>query len=172
VNKVSEIWPPLRTPTSLQEFGWSLYRLWTYTLRPRALWRKVKKFYQRGVRGWSDEDTWSFDHYLTRVIVGGLAQLKEDAHGYPALLEPDPSLDALGGLCIDGPGHDVGMVRWRGILQEMITGFAADSLLQDSVQFTIEGGELYRDHELEAKLIAARSRGFDLFKEYYGALWD
>ena len=155
----------------LQEFGWTLWRLWKYTLHPHRLWREVKKFYQRGVRGWSDEDVWSFDYYLTRVIVGGLQRLKEDARGYPACLDPDSELDVLGGRVLPD-GDDGGVRRWNGLLQEMIAGFAADSLLRDDVVWTIEGGTIHRNHELEAKLNAIRDRGFALFKDYYGALWD
>ncbi len=154
-----------------ESFGWSLWRLWHYTLHPRAIWRKVVKYHQRGVRGWAQEDTWSFDYYLTQVIVGGLLDLRENSNGYPAMLEPDPVLDALGGRCIpDEP--DPRMEQWREILLDIVRGFAADSLLRDSVIYTIENDKLYRDHELEAKLLATREKGFNLFKEYYGALWD
>jgi hypothetical protein len=167
MRKVHEVKNPL------WEFRWALWRLWRYTLHPRAIWRKVKKFYQRGVRGWSDEDTWSFDHYLTRVIVGGLAQLKEDVHGYPAMLAPDAFLEPVEGRIINDAPEDDGVQRWQGILQEIIAGFAANSLLKDDhVIWTIEDDTLHRNHELEAKLIGVRDRGFALFKEFYGSFWD
>jgi hypothetical protein len=36
---------------------------------------EVRSFIQRGIRGYSDRDTWDFDTYLTDVIEGGLKHL-------------------------------------------------------------------------------------------------
>jgi len=36
---------------------------------------RVKTFIQRGMRGWSDSDTWSFDFYLAKVISEGIEHL-------------------------------------------------------------------------------------------------
>lgn len=39
---------------------------------------EIKSFIQRGIRGYSDRDTWNFNDYLTDVIIGGLIRLKKD----------------------------------------------------------------------------------------------
>lgn len=49
----------------------------------KEIYRKIKKFIQRGQRGWSDEDTWSFDYYLAEVISGGCKYLTDNSHSYP-----------------------------------------------------------------------------------------
>lgn len=147
------------------DFGWALWRLWRYTLHPRVMWRKVVRYHQRGVRGWADEDTWSFDYYLSRVIVEGLDHLRKNTHGYPSKLVPDYE------VAMEQRVED-GAQRWNQILYEIMEGFAATSLLSQSVQFTIVDDVLIRDHALEAKLLAAQELGFARFKEYYGAFWD
>jgi hypothetical protein len=49
--------------------------------------RKVKWFLQRGFRGWADCDVWDFDHYLSRVISGGLEHLSRNNHGFPCTMQ-------------------------------------------------------------------------------------
>lgn len=67
--------------------------------------RRVPRWFrskvQRANRGWSDEDTWSFDHYLSGVIAGGVARLRKDAHGYPEGESPE-SWDRILGEIVEG----------------------------------------------------------------------
>jgi len=49
----------------------------------KEIYRKIKKFIQRGKRGWSDEDTWDFDNYLSEVISGGCKHLANNLNSYP-----------------------------------------------------------------------------------------
>lgn len=56
---------------------------WLYELRPGTNWRRVKFFIQRGRRGWADCDTWSLDHYLSRVVGESVHHLAEHSHGWP-----------------------------------------------------------------------------------------
>lgn len=50
---------------------------------PKTLYRAVKRFIQRGRRGWADEDVWNLDHYLSGVIAGTLKHLADTSHSYP-----------------------------------------------------------------------------------------
>lgn len=50
---------------------------------PKYVKRFFKKNWQRARRGWSHQDTWSFDTYLARVIGEGLIHLSENAMGHP-----------------------------------------------------------------------------------------
>lgn len=43
----------------------------------------IKYFIQRGKRGYSIRDTWSFDMYLADVIGNGLMHLSKNTHGWP-----------------------------------------------------------------------------------------
>jgi hypothetical protein len=73
---------------SIYEKKW--YCHWRYFLfycwwnwieeRPRA----IKRFFQRGWRGWADEDTWNFDLYLARVIAEGVRHHKKYQCGIPS----------------------------------------------------------------------------------------
>lgn len=39
--------------------------------------RRIYWFFQRGYRGYGDNDTWDFDKYLATVILKGLKQIKK-----------------------------------------------------------------------------------------------
>ena len=43
--------------------------------------RRIYWFFQRGYRGFGDNDTWDFDNYLATVISQGLKQIKKYHHG-------------------------------------------------------------------------------------------
>lgn len=62
--------------------------------QPRFMW-------QRARRGYSEQDTWSFDGYLASVIVGGVTDLRERRIGYPSGLTPE-KWDEILGKIIDG----------------------------------------------------------------------
>jgi hypothetical protein len=51
---------------------------------PEGVYRSVKYAVQRARRGYSDRDVWSLDHYLARVLAGGLRRLADTTHGHPA----------------------------------------------------------------------------------------
>ena len=44
---------------------------------------EIKYFIQRGRRGYSDRDLWSYDFFLASIIGNGLKQLAETTHGWP-----------------------------------------------------------------------------------------
>lgn len=44
---------------------------------------EIKYFIQRGRRGYSDRDLWSYDHFLADIIGNGLKQLAKTTHGWP-----------------------------------------------------------------------------------------
>ena len=50
---------------------------------PRRAYRRTKTFYQRGKRGYAEEDVWSLDVYLARVISAATADLRDISHGFP-----------------------------------------------------------------------------------------
>lgn len=50
---------------------------------PRNRYYAFRAFYQRGTRGWSDQDVWSLDDYLAKVMGESIAHLAESSHGWP-----------------------------------------------------------------------------------------
>jgi hypothetical protein len=58
------------------------YYLWYAPIRYLdMLPRRIYWFFQRGYRGFGDNDTWDFDHYLATVISQGLKHLKKYYNG-------------------------------------------------------------------------------------------
>jgi hypothetical protein len=57
---------------------------------------KIRWFIQRGCRGYSDNDVWNFNFYLTNVLIGGITQLKTKSHGFPAQLTAEKWDEILG----------------------------------------------------------------------------
>jgi len=134
----------------------------------------IMSFFQRGKRGWSSQDTWSFDLYLAKVVSEGLAHLKKHQCGYPCELTEG---------------------QWIDILNKIINTFETakrigenDTFYISSKEFTTERYEEYckiadnlnkiKDEEdnyirvLDLKQSKRYEEGFDLFKKYFFSLWD
>jgi len=45
--------------------------------------RRIYWFFQRGYRGFGDNDTWDMDSYLSLMIPQALKELKKYSHGLP-----------------------------------------------------------------------------------------
>lgn len=58
-------------------------------LRYRVLWRTIKEPFERAHRGYSTPDTFSLDHYLAKVIAGGVAELRSREFSYPPEISSD-----------------------------------------------------------------------------------
>ena len=150
-----------RFPSLLEGLWWKCWRGYKYNWGPNATKRGIIHFIQRGARGWADEDTWSLDDYLTRVIIGSVRHIMESVHGCPM------------SLCEDGD-VDAGVKKWNVILYDIVIGFEASKLLKALDYSWWE----YRDRKQtdrskarEAELIRVRDKGMALFVEYYDALW-
>ena len=113
---------------------------------PSDIRLKMITFIQRGKKGWSYPDTWSFDCYLTDIIIGGLKHLRKYAHGYPVMKNINSNR------------------QWKGILQKIINGFEAYK--------KISNWSIYYKKSTYKKLNKKFKEGMKLFVKYYGALWD
>jgi len=115
-----------------------------YKKKYTTIKRSARKFIQRGNRGWSDEDAWSFDHYLAKVIIGGLTQLRDNNHGYPSDMTPE---------------------SWEEALTTMIDGFeAAVDIIE--MNFVFADPKSYNDLETRFDI------GSNLFTANFFSLWD
>lgn len=71
--------------------GFLGYNSWYWVTHPhliipeaiRSFRRFIIKLYQRGTRGWADEDTWSLDYYILSWLPDALEKVAEDSHGAP-----------------------------------------------------------------------------------------
>lgn len=125
----------------LREFYYKLYRLWNNEIS--MIPRRIKWFFQRGWRGYSDNDVWNFDSYLAKVISKGCKQLAKEKHGYPSDLTPE---------------------KWEEILNEISKNFEEYIKIIELE----EGYETISQEEFSKKL----DKMFDLLKNNFGHLWD
>lgn len=121
----------------------------------RHLRRRARFARQRIKQGYSSGDVWSLDYYLNRVIIGGMTELRENLHGFPAELLPDPVDNS------DKEESENASALWAAILTGIIEGFEAAQAIVE-----LSGSEDFAD------LQAVFDLGFDLFHDYYFHLWD
>ena len=144
-----------------------------------------------------DYDTWNVDHTLALIIHPLLKKYTESIASYPSEFADPNEYDYLAGqLSFEGEGWDVpdvGLNRWKTILDKMIWSF--EQLLDDDWENQYMSGEADFQfvpipdsdssrmvtgpkHTLvinEAGIKAHRERiqeGLDLFAKYYTNLWD
>lgn len=85
----------------------------------------VKYFIQRGKRGYSDQDIWSFDAYLCSIIPSAIRKLENDNHG------------CLGDLWDSSRKNDE-CWKWKEILEEIAQGFEAGRTIIETRFFFID----------------------------------
>jgi hypothetical protein len=147
-------------PGIIDRLWWRLRQGWQYEWGPRPLWRMLKRFVQRGARGWADEDVWSFDYYLTDVIVGGLHHIMQTSHGVPAAFWDS------------GGDYEEHKRRWHAALNTMIQGFGARrAIMNDEFMEKQPDGEWTVNHEKLAELQRQADEGMKLFVAHFDALW-
>jgi len=114
--------------------------------------RQVLCFYQRGKRGWSDQDCWSFDQYLAKVISEATAYLQHKHYGHPADLTDE---------------------EWTKILGQISYYFSLVDTenLWDNVDIN-DKKTLLNMADKEIAQLEEALKGFDLLKEHFYSLWD
>ena len=130
---------------------------------PRYGFRKIKRGIQRAYRGWADEDTWNFDHYLSKIIKEGVSKL----YTYDNCIKTGNTGD-------DDKDWDI--TETKKILEDIIYAFKINEQIQNgdregyypqlSKKFKKEQNCLTRDEERR------RVRGMKLFIKHYFSLWD
>lgn len=147
---------------------WQLIRL------PGDVRRNIRDFFQRGRRGWANSDTWGFDYYLSKVLLGGMEHLEKDQNGMPTWAPGKTELEATN--------------EWDCILNTMINTFRlAKGISEGDIyhiplkDFTVKEykklvkfSEKTKHHVkvLNRKETEEFEKGFDLFKEHFFSLWD
>jgi len=149
------------------EAPWCQKARWAIS-RVKVRFHPIKSFKwrrQRAYRGFSNEDWWSFDSHLARVIAAGCRKFIAEGHGYPMFPEETAAWETSQGnaqetaesLRAQFPA-DEQVARWNKILDEIASGF-----------------EGYADGEASSVVDAqnpAFKRAMSLFAEWFPALWD
>ena len=125
---------------------------------------KVKWFYQRGSRGWSDRSAWSIDIWLVDNLIPMLERLKKEKHGIPTSM-----FRKKDGVDKDGTSTDeadwLAEQRWNNVLSEIINGLKCAKKIQD-LDYD------YEDKELSKRLTKSSQRSFELIGKHLFSLWD
>ena len=125
---------------------------------------KVKWFYQRGSRGWSDRSAWSIDSWLVDNLIPMLERLKRDKHGTPSTM-----FRKKDGVDKDGNSTDeanrLAEQRWNNVLNEILYGLKCAKKIED-LDYN------YKDKELSKRLTKSSQRSFKLIGKHLFSLWD
>jgi len=115
-------------------FGYNYrYIILHFWIIPGEVYRRVKWFIQRGMRGYSDRDAWDMSMYLTRICIPMLKYLKKYKRGYPAGLTAK---------------------KWDKILDGIIRGFKANQKWAN-LDWKKDGWKLLKkDSEMGLRLFA------------------
>lgn len=126
---------------------WPIWRAWRWLLEIPT---RIKYFYQRGKRGYADEDCWAIDWYLSSWLPDALETMINKKKG--------------GGNSYPGVGKANTSQKWNAIVRDIAEGFRADYQLKNSIinPTTIRG----------RRLVEKRKKGFALFIKWYDYLWD
>ena len=136
-------------PSALTVLKWKAEKLLSW---PSDAYHEIKYFIQRGKRGYSDNDCWGIDWYLSDIIPGMLDTMINDKKGggnsYPG----------------EGWGKEANSIKsWQATVRKMAKGFKAHNKL---------GSFDWKNEEHRKKLEAERDEGMKLFVKYFDHLWD
>jgi len=125
----------------LREFYYILYRFFNNELF--MIPKRIKWFCQRGWRGYSDCDVWSFDGYLAEIISKGCIHLSKTTHSYPCESSPE---------------------EWDKTLKEIAKDFEDYNKIMEHD----EGYDKLTREEYDIKV----GKMFALLRTNFGNLWD
>jgi len=125
---------------------YSFYIWWNWL---DMLPRRIYWFFQRGYRGFGDNDTWDFNDYLSLIIPQGIKHLKKYSYGLPTWTEDKSEKQAK--------------KEWNEIQNKIIKAF--------------ELAHRYINAEISCKTWEKKYKkqyeeGMNLFRDWFFALWD
>lgn len=160
---------------------------------PRDTYRAMKRFIQRGKRGWCDEDVWGLDYHFAKVIIGSLKRYNKIKHGVPC---GSPNQQAISlGEDTDSKGMKKAIKDWTDIInniiwtfetslkiseREWLIPFETDKYFTSSERkrfnkFCKEMNKKYdlgKYHIMTKKEVDKYRQGWKYFQQYFGDLWD
>ena len=111
------------------------------------MFNSIRRFIERGKKGYCHEDLWNFDNWLSSLLAKGLKEFKQQCHGYP---------------------NDINdWDTWMGILDELIDCFEEQSRGIDNIGVNFL--ETYNNRRAIKK--AKLHKGLELLERYYYDLW-
>lgn len=169
----------------------SKIRLWWDFSRLRDAIYKIKYFFQRLFRGYSDPEIFSVYHYIAKFVYPRLKKFTNGKRmGVPCAMFPTPDKSHT------DEEHEEADKNWQDILNKML--FAFEWILYDDFELSkkemeefekkygniheekeeykskidILDGDFYFNMELYDKLNEDCQEGLELFGKYFRNLWD
>lgn len=122
--------------------------------------REIKWFFQRGFRGYSDQDVWGLYDYIQGWLPAALRDLAKQVHGCPtSFAEKYEDVEK-------------GSEQWKATLLEMAGKIEASrkwELLHESFE-SVDGEENWEIAMNRA--YKETEEGLEMFKKYFHSLWD
>lgn len=125
---------------------YGFYIWWNYL---DMLPRRIYWLFQRGYRGYGDNDVWNFDNYLSIIIPQALKQLKKYNAGLPTWRK--------------GKSEKLAKKEWIEIQNKIIKSF---ELANKYINANITSKEWKEKYEKQY------NEGMNLFKIWFFAFWD
>lgn len=140
--------------------------------------KQIKFFYQRGKRGYSDQDVWSMDWWFFSVVIPMLKQLRDTKQGYPSKFktpeEWDRELDTMIHYFIEATEEGCSE---KNEYEEQYNKRWWDSFDKKGMAYVIDDSELrdkylQRSYEIDEYRENMKNKGFEMFSKYFWNLWD
>jgi len=148
------------------------FYFWWNWLELRPL--KIKSFFQRGWKGWANEDTWAFDGYLAKVISEGCKHLKIYQQGIPGEIYEKYRNDLF---LTQEEAENLAQKEWIKILDKIILAFDLIRQIQYDGNREFYLPNLSQELKTKCNCLTkeeddAMKEGMNLFRDWFFALWD
>ncbi|MGF6375032.1 hypothetical protein M2140_000066 [Clostridiales Family XIII bacterium PM5-7] len=140
----------------------NIYCFWRAPLRYLGYeWRKVRKFFERGLYGYSYGDLYNFDSYLAKIISNGVKEFNEGRAGYPCSITDEEWSEIL---------EEISDCFYRGIEEN---GFYKNEN-ELFAPFGSDENEKWFEEEMHLDKVRGGDieRGLELLGKWFWNLWD
>jgi hypothetical protein len=179
-------------------WDWVWFKIF-YHLKPSEIkwnFRRLKCFFVRGKKGWSEIDVWNLHDYLSAVISETTKKLREDYHGFPTMILPDDydftynddeKRKEIDNKCIKEWERILETISWTFEVNKKISSdkwymvrredFDTEERFQQHLSFCQDMIKKYNKsddphHLMTDEEMAKYEDGWKYFKKYYFCLWD
>jgi hypothetical protein len=158
---------------------WIFYRIIDFF---KYLPKEIKWFCQRGIRGYSDYDTWDMDYWFLNTVVPMLKSLRKNKHGYPGNItqeEWDNILDKM--IFYFTEANEETCSKQNKYKDSFSNVMWKNGKMIDKSQMNKQEAKYYeeirhkyfnREKELDLYRNKKLQQGFVLFNNWFWHLWD
>jgi len=179
-------------------WDWIWFKI-LFHLKPSEIrWqiRRLKCFFIRGKKGWSEIDVWDLHDYFSTVISTSIKELKETTHGFPTMVLPDNYDPCDEDKERQKKIEEECVKKWNSILDTISWTFDVNKKLSASTWYIVKREDFKTEEKFQQHLsfcqdmvkkydepddphhimtdeeIKRYEEGWELFKKYYFCLWN